>query len=45
MSEGRIVFDVPAHLADRRELGAFMGGKALGAPQPAGQAVLTPEAA
>ena len=45
MSEGRIVFDVPAHLADRCELGAFMGGKALGAPQPAGQAVLTPEAA
>jgi simple sugar transport system ATP-binding protein len=32
MSEGRIVFDVPAHLADRRELGAFMGGKAHAAP-------------
>jgi len=28
MSEGRVVFDVPARQADRRELGAFMGGKA-----------------
>ena len=27
MSEGRVVFDVPAGQADRRELGAFMGGK------------------
>ena len=35
MSEGRIVFDVPAHGADRHELGAFMGGKAHGpAPVP-----------
>ncbi len=35
MSEGRIVFDVPAHGADRLELGAFMGGKAHGpAPVP-----------
>jgi glutamate-ammonia-ligase adenylyltransferase len=35
MSEGRIVFDVPAHQADRRELGAFMGGKApTAAPNP-----------
>jgi len=43
MSEGRIVFDVPAHQADRRELGAFMGGKApTAAPNPL---VLTPEAA
>ncbi|MBT9598520.1 MAG: ATP-binding cassette domain-containing protein, partial [Vitreoscilla sp.] len=32
MSEGRIVHDVPARGADRRELGAFMGGKAH-APQ------------
>jgi len=31
MSEGRIVHDVPAAQADRRELGAFMGGKAHGA--------------
>ncbi len=30
MSEGRIVFEVPAHRADRRELGAFMGGKGHG---------------
>ena len=56
MSEGRIVFDVPAHGADRHELGAFMGGKAHGAAPvrlvaglPAGlPAVLsqdTPEAA
>ena len=50
MSEGRIVHDVPAHLADRRELGAFMGGKAHGAHSPAGAALsspvaLTPEAA
>jgi len=28
MSEGRIVHDVQAALADRRELGAYMGGKA-----------------
>jgi len=28
MSEGRIVHDVPAAAADRRSLGAFMGGKA-----------------
>ena len=28
MSEGRIVHDVPASAADRRSLGAFMGGKA-----------------
>jgi ABC-type uncharacterized transport system ATPase subunit len=28
MSEGRIVHDVPAASADRRSLGAFMGGKA-----------------
>jgi simple sugar transport system ATP-binding protein len=28
MSEGRIVHDVPAAQADRRSLGAFMGGKA-----------------
>ena len=27
MSEGRVVHDVPAASADRRELGAFMGGK------------------
>ena len=27
MSEGRIVHDVAAAQADRRELGAFMGGK------------------
>jgi general nucleoside transport system ATP-binding protein len=33
MSEGRIVHDVPAYRADRRELGAFMGGKAHG-PAP-----------
>ena len=55
MSEGRIVFDVPAHGADRHELGAFMGGKAHGpaAPPPgtglnsAGPAprAATPEAA
>jgi simple sugar transport system ATP-binding protein len=32
MSEGRIVHDVPAHLADRRELGAFMGGRGHAAP-------------
>ena len=31
MSEGRIVHDVLASQADRRELGAFMGGKAHGA--------------
>ncbi len=31
MSEGRIVFEVPAASADRRELGAYMGGKAHGA--------------
>ena len=30
MSEGRIVHDVAAGEADRRELGAFMGGKAHG---------------
>jgi simple sugar transport system ATP-binding protein len=43
MSEGRIVFDVPARQADRRELGAFMGGKAhVEAPIPVG---LIPEAA
>ena len=43
MSEGRIVFDVPARQADRRELGAFMGGKAqVEAPIPL---VLIPEAA
>jgi simple sugar transport system ATP-binding protein len=50
MSEGRIVFDVPAHLADRRELGAFMGGKAHAAPLASSAAAataptLTPEAA
>ena len=50
MSAGRIVHDVPAHLADRRELGAFMGGKGHAVPHPAGaalatQAALTPEAA
>jgi general nucleoside transport system ATP-binding protein len=33
MSEGRIVHDVPADRADRRELGAFMGGRAH-APDP-----------
>ncbi len=27
MSEGEIVHDVPAAAADRRSLGAFMGGK------------------
>ena len=43
MSEGRIVFDVPARQADRRELGAFMGGKAhVESPIPVG---LIPEAA
>jgi len=43
MSEGRIVFDRPARQADRRELGAFMGGKAhVEAPIPVG---LIPEAA
>ena len=41
MSEGRIVHDVPAANADRRELGAFMGGKGHG---PA-HAAPTPEAA
>ena len=50
MSEGRIVHDVPAHLADRRELGAFMGGKGHAAPHsagaaPTGHAALTSEAA
>jgi ABC-type uncharacterized transport system ATPase subunit len=43
MSEGRIVYQVPAHLADRRELGAFMGGKGQAAagpgPAPASQRV------
>ena len=38
MSEGRIVHDVPAHLADRRELGAFMGGKGHGAAAPSAPA-------
>ena len=42
MSEGRIVHDVPAGQADRRELGAFMGGKGHG---PARTATPTPEAA
>jgi len=32
MSEGRIVHDVPAAQADRRELGAFMGGRAHASP-------------
>ena len=41
MSEGRIVHDVPAANADRRELGAFMGGKGHGLAH----AALTPEAA
>ncbi len=41
MSEGRIVHDVPAANADRRELGAFMGGKGHGAAH----AAPTPEAA
>ncbi len=51
MSEGRIVHDVPAHLADRRELGAFMGGKGHGAhaapaaAAAANHATLAPEAA
>jgi len=43
MSEGRIVCDVPAHQADRHELGAFMGGKAHAAAPAATQAA--PEAA
>jgi ABC-type uncharacterized transport system ATPase subunit len=34
MSGGRIVHDVAAGEADRHELGAFMGGKAHGAPPP-----------
>jgi general nucleoside transport system ATP-binding protein len=39
MSEGRIVHDVPAHRADRRELGAFMGGKGHGPAHAAVQPV------
>ena len=42
MSEGRIVHDVPAGQADRRELGAFMGGKGHG---PARAAAPIPVAA
>ena len=42
MSEGRIVHDVPAGQANRRELGAFMGGKGHG---PARTATATPAAA
>jgi len=46
MSGGRIVHDVPAHHADRRELGAFMGGKGHGpAPVAAAQPSVAPEAA
>ena len=41
MSEGHIVHDVPAANADRRELGAFMGGKGHGPDR----AAATPEAA
>ena len=36
MSGGRIVHDVPAHRADRRELGAFMGGRGHGPAPVAG---------
>ena len=39
MSEGRIVFEVPAQQADRHELGAFMGGKGHGAPAASGAPV------
>ena len=46
MSEGRIVFEVPAHQADRRELGAYMGGKCHGGahtrPPAATQAATQP---
>ena len=46
MSEGRIVHDVPGPQADRRELGAFMGGKGHGPAQPSPRpAAPTPEAA
>jgi ABC-type uncharacterized transport system ATPase subunit len=34
MSEGRIVHETPATQADRRTLGAHMGGKAHGAHDP-----------
>jgi general nucleoside transport system ATP-binding protein len=44
MSEGRIVHDVPAAAADRRSLGAFMGGKAH-APQEAHRSAVEKEAA
>jgi hypothetical protein len=34
MSEGRIVHDVPGAAADRRSLGAFMGGRAHESHEP-----------
>jgi ABC-type uncharacterized transport system ATPase subunit len=44
MSEGRIVFDVPAQQADRRELGAYMGGKGHAAPAALpGSSTATPQ--
>jgi simple sugar transport system ATP-binding protein len=35
MSEGRIVFETPAAAADRRTIGAHMGGGDHGHAQPA----------